>query len=178
MSVETKQTGEKILVGKIVGLFGVKGWVKLHSHTEPKENIFSYDSLFLKKKDGKETTLLEAELEDGKAHGKGIVVKFKQVEDRTQAESWLGTEIYITREQMQKLAANDFYWHDLIGCEVINEQEVQLGKVKKIMETGANDVLVLNPDNRLLPYVWEQVVKSVDVEQKLIRVAWPEEYFE
>ena len=79
---------------------------------------------------------------------------------------------------MKKLAADDFYWHDLIGCEVVNEQDVKLGKVKKIMETGANDVLVLNPDNRLLPYVWKQVIKSVNVEHKLIKVDWPEDYFE
>lgn len=181
------ENADKILIGKIVGFFGVKGWVKVHSYTQPKENILTYSTLLLKKKVvDKEKTKnsktrwewQETELADGKPQGKGIVVKLKEIEDRTAAESWLGTEIYITREQMEELAADEFYWHDLIDCEVINEQDVKLGNVKCLLETGANDVLVLNPGNRLLPYIWEQVIKSVDVKEKMIRVDWPEEYFE
>jgi len=148
------------------------------SYTEPKENIFSYASLLFKHGKGRKTAWLEAEIEQGKFHGKGIIVKFKNYNDRTEAEKWIGTEIYIERSQMQRLQENDFYWHDLIGCEVINEQEIRLGQVRRILETGANDVLVLDPEDRLLPYLWGQVIKAVDVQDKKILVDWPEDYFE
>lgn len=168
------ESAERILLGKIVGVFGIKGWLKVHSYTDPKENIFSYETLLLKEKSGWQTI----KLQDGKVHGKGLVVKLKEIDDRTKAETYLGSEIYVNREQMEVLSADEYYWHDLIDCEVINAQDIRLGKVKRLMETGANDVLVLKPNDRLLPYIWQQVIKSVDVKEKVIRVDWLEEYFD
>jgi 16S rRNA processing protein RimM len=176
---------DRILVGKVVGFFGLQGWVKILSHTDPKENIFSYQHWWLKSSKPGNIEWQKIDVLKGKSQGKGLVACFAEIADRTQAEKLIGLEIYIDKSQMQELSEDEFYWHELIGLYVINQQGIEIGQVSNLMETGANDVLVIKQAGQtekkaqkdlLIPYIWEQVIKTVDLDKKQIIVDWNENY--
>lgn len=155
-----------VVIGTINGLYGVKGWVKVFSYTDPKENILNYTPWSINGQ------LID--LEDGKPQGKGIIVKLKNIDDRDQAMALLQTDICISREQLPVLSKDEFYWSDLIGLQVINEEGIDLGSISELFETGANDVIVVKNQEveRLIPFVWEEVVEHIDLEKRQMRVRW------
>lgn len=163
---------EKILVGQINGIYGVKGWVKVFSHTDPRGNILSYSPWFLKI-DGQWQTF---ELENGQLQqgGKAVVAQLKGINDRDVARSYMGVEIAINADQL--VETDEFYWRDLIGCEVINQDNLVLGKVSELVETGAHDVLrvgeIDSEDSILIPYVFEEFIVDIDIDNKRIEVYW------
>ncbi len=130
---------EKLIVGKISGVYGVKGWVKVYSDTDPREDT---------------------------------------------AMQLTGALIAITPDQLQALSENEFYWRDLIGLRVINREGIELGTVQRLMETGANDVLVVSDEQtaeqggreHLVPWTPGQAVLEVDLEQGRIQVDWDEDF--
>lgn len=178
------EQAEKILVGKINAVYGLKGWVKVYSYTDPKEQIFAYTPWFIKKgplKIGSETQ--ELKIDKGKIHGKGLVVLAAGYEDRTQAESLIGNEIWVDRNVVPELAEGDYYWEQLEGLNVINQADELLGTVSHLLETGANDVLVvvatkdsIDDKERLIPYVESEVVLKIDLEANEILVAWQADF--
>ena len=139
------------------------------SYTRPRENIFSYAPWLIKQDDDwREMTLL-----DGKVHGKGLIAALEGLADRELARVIVGTEIAIHRSQLPKPEPGEYYWHDLLGMQVINQQDVTLGTLKKILETGANDVLVVEGEQRhLIPLIWKTYMLKVELEQGIIRVNW------
>jgi 16S rRNA processing protein RimM len=157
-------------VGKISGAFGVKGWVKVYSYTEPRENILHYSPLFL----SRHGEWIELELTGGHLQGKGVVMGIRNVTDRDQVQPLIGAELAIIKDQLEPAEEDDFYWNDLMGLSVINLQGEMLGKVDHLMETGANDVLVVKDgrEQRLIPFVLDQVVTHVDLEKGQIQVDW------
>lgn len=167
---------EKILLGKVGAVYGIKGWVKIHSFTEDPQTIFDYSPWSLKL-GGKENTI---ELVDWRKHNNGLIAKFNGIDDRDQAQSFVSSEIFVDSSQLPELPEGEFYWRDLIGMTVVTDKGYDLGKVSDIMETGANDVLVVNANRndgfgkkeRLIPYVEDQVILSVDSETKQICVDW------
>lgn len=169
-------------VGRITSVFGIKGWVKIHSQTEPADNIFNYHPWYLKTKHGVETI----ELAEWRPHGKGFVAQIVDVDDRTQAEALCPVDIAVDKSSLVDLDDGDFYWHQLEGLRVISEFEGQrydFGTVKKILPTGANDVLVVVGDEqsmdqaeRLVPYLPGQFVKHVDIASGIISVDWDPEF--
>lgn len=169
-------------VGRITTVFGVKGWVKIISDTQPMENIFSYGALWLKTKHG----VKAVEVDEYRVHGKGLVAHIKGLDDRDEAQALSRVSIAIERDQMPELDSGDFYWHQLEGLKVVTEYNGQtsvLGRVAELMETGANDVLVVKADaesiddtDRLIPYVPEQYVKDVNLEAGQITVDWDPEF--
>lgn len=174
-----------VTVGRITGVFGIKGWVKIHSDTEPRDNIFEYTPWWLKTRHG----VKPVEIDQAKPHGNGLIAHIKGVDDRDLAETYCKVDIAVERDLMPELEEGEFYWDQLIGLTVITEQgpePVVLGSVQKLMATGANDVLVvkgntetlasLDNKERLLPYVPGQFVKSVDLEAGEIRVDWDPEF--
>ena len=170
---------QKIQLGRINAAYGLKGWVKIYSHTDPVEQIFSYSPWQLRK-DGKE---FQVEVVKGKVHGKGVIALLVGFEGRNSAESLIGHEVWIDRARLPLLEAGEYYWNQLEGLEVINQSGVSLGKVDHLMETGANDVLVVRPDSgsfddkeRLIPYVEGEVVKEVNLETAVIVVSWETDY--
>lgn len=175
----TDQQGSEdlITVGRISGLYGVKGWVKIFSHTEPRENILQYSPWRLKKGDG---TWCPVEVEDGRAHGQGIVAKLRSCNAREQAAGLVGSDIAIHREQLAPREEGEYYWIDLIGLEVVNVQGERLGVVENLLSTvGANDVLVVrgaSGDEILIPYVADKIVVAVDLERKRIEVDWQADF--
>ncbi len=161
------------MVGRITGAFGVKGWVKIHSHTEPPENILSYKPWLI----SKEKEWQSIELEAGKRHGKGLVAQMTGYHDRDQALTLRGVDIAIWPEQRVLLEDGEFYWSDLIGLRVINREGIEFGHIDSLMETGANDVLVVKGEQqRLIPYLRPQVVKSIDLSATQMVVDWPADF--
>ncbi len=159
-----------ISIGEITSVFGIKGWVKVHSFTEPRENILNYSPWFLKK--GSEVQ--EVKLLNGKRQGKTIVASLDGVSDRDVAASYSGWDIQIKQSQLPKPESGEYYWADLIGLQVETDQGVLLGKVDYLIETGANDVLVVQDGEteRLIPFLQDQVIKKIDLESRQMVVDW------
>lgn len=166
----------KVILGKIGAVYGIKGWLKIHSFTEDPEAIFDYSPWSLKL-GGK---LQAINISEWRRHNNGLIVKFAGIDDRDQAQLKVGMEIQVDSEILPELPEGEFYWRDLVGMRVCTTQGYDLGKVTSVMETGANDVLVVkaNPNDgfgkqeRLIPYLDQQVVKNVDLESKQIDVDW------
>ena len=167
---------EFIPVGKISGAFGVKGWVKVYSFTEPRANILEYSPLFM----SRQGEWIEIELSGGHLQGKGVVMGISNVTDRDQVQPLIGAELAIRKSQLEPADEDEFYWADLIGMKVANLDDDQLGEVDHLLETGANDVLVVKQvgqeTERLIPFVMDEIVKLVDLDNKLIRVDWDKDF--
>ncbi len=164
------------VVGKLGSTYGIRGWLRVYSSTEQAESIFDYQPWFLKIKG----TWQQVELESFKHHNHEFIAKLKGVDDREMAQTLTNAEIGVDLSVFPELEDGDFYWHDLIGCQVMNLQGYNLGKVSELMETGSNDVLVVKANikdafgkqERLIPFLFEQVVKRVDLTTKTIEVDW------
>jgi 16S rRNA processing protein RimM len=176
-------SAELVVVGKITSVFGVKGWVKIHSYTEPMENLLAYRNCYLQQAGSWQPL----KFDDVKYHGKGLVGAIKGVEDREQARLYCQCDLAVPKADMPDLPEEDFYWHQLVGLTVVTATadgtRLLLGKVAQMMETGANDVLVVRPcqgsidqRERLIPWLPEQVIVQVDKEQAEITVDWDAEF--
>ena len=162
-----------IVVGKISGIYGVRGWCRVFSHTEPRDNILKYSPWYLRK--GNEWQAVE--LLEGRQHGKGIVALLQGCDDRDAAAALMGVEVAIKPEQRGSLAEDEYYWSDLIGCQVETVDGVALGHIESMMETGANDVIVVAGEReRLIPFVQGDVVVEVDIAAKRVRVDWDPDF--
>ncbi len=164
-----------LIVGKLNGASGIKGWVKVYSYTDPKENILNYSPWYLKL-DGQ---WQQVSIINGREQGKTVVAQLEGCNDRNMAESYHGVEIAIDESQLPQLEDGEYYWRDLIGLTVVNLAGEELGTVKKMMETGANDVLVVKTTSKeelLIPYVPEYSVMKVDLDSKQITVDWELDY--
>lgn len=165
--------------GRILAAFGIKGWVKVHSDTTPRDNLLDYSPWYL----WRNGRWQEVEVAEAASHSKGIVVRLKGVEERDGAEALSGIDIGVPAASLPKLPQGEFYWRDLIGLEVVNTEGVLFGVVDHLLETGANDVLVVKPvagsvdeAQRLIPWVQGQVVQRVDTDAKRITVDWGVDY--
>jgi 16S rRNA processing protein RimM len=159
-------------MGRVTAPFGVWGWLKVHAFTATAEALLGHQTWWIQR--GSEPQLYR--LRGGRPHGKGLIASVEGVTDRAKAESMAGADILVSRSEFPEPPADEFYWHDLIGCEVVNLQGRQLGRVVRLFETGANDVMVLQGEReRLLPFV-AQVVREVDLERRSVRVDWGLDY--
>lgn len=166
-----------ILLGRVSGLFGVKGWIKVHSDTEPRDNILNYSPWYLQR----EGEWQACEVIAGRSHGKGIVVHLENCPDRDTAAELIGSTIAVRREQLPATGEEEYYWSDLRDLKVITRQGMELGRVVNLMETGANDVLVVREAGeqgreRLIPFIWQQVILEVDLENGQLTVDWDPEF--
>jgi 16S rRNA processing protein RimM len=163
-----------IVIGKIVGVYGIKGWLKILSFTRPRENVFNYGPWLVKQNE----EWLEIQLLQGKPQGKGLIASLEGITDRDEAMAFVSSEIAIDRNQLPTAKEGEFYWHDLINMQVINQQDEVLGVVTELLETGANDVLVVeaNKQRYLIPYVQDVYIKDIDTEQGVIQVDWQSDY--
>ncbi len=173
MSSGLKGTG-KILLGQIHGLFGVKGWVKVFSYTRPRSQILNYARWYL----GRDADC-EIKLENGRSHNDGVIAKLAGIDDRDQAVSLLEKEIWVEQDDLPKLTADEYYWYQLIGLQVFDTSKNTIGTLVRLMETGANDVMVVRDEKgaeHLIPYVMRQVIKKVNLDNKTMIVDWDIEY--
>ncbi len=163
-----------IEIGKVNGIHGVRGWVKIFSHTHPRENILSYATWQLLISGN----YRQFHVLNGRKQGKGIVAQLREINDRDTARELIDTPIYIQRNQLQPTQNNEFYWHDLIGLEVKNLQGIVFGHVTHLLATGANDVLVIKNEEkeRLVPFTFNHAVIAVDLEGREITVDWDADF--
>ena len=163
-----------VVLGRVNGVFGVRGWLKIFSYSTPRENIFSYKPLCFETQGG---TWRESRLVDWKKQGKGLVAQFEGIENRSEALSYVGLNIGVTRESLPPLSDDEYYWCDLLGLEVVDEDRNELGKIVEVRETGANDVLVVEGDEKhLIPFLKGNVVKHVDIGGGKMVVDWTGDY--
>ncbi|WP_395682899.1 ribosome maturation factor RimM [Dokdonella sp.] len=159
-----------VLLGKVVGVHGVRGELKLESYTEPRTQIFRYSPWWMRSAAG------ERMIDGcrGRAQGKGIVAELPGVDDRDAAMALLGAEIWVARSALPKAKPGEYYWCDLEGLEVVTVEGTSLGKVSHLVATGANDVLVVKDAERerLIPFLVGQFVTEVDLEIGRITVDW------
>jgi len=172
----TEESG-MIMLGRVSGLFGVKGWIKVYSDTEPRDNILNYSPWYLRRQDGWQPYEVIA----GRLHGKGIVAQLADCPDRDAAAELIGSSIAIRPDQLPAAGEDEYYWSDLRGLKVITIQGVELGRVVNLMETGANDVLVVREAGeqgreRLIPFIRHQVIQEVDLENGQLTVDWDPEF--
>lgn len=170
--------GGLLVVGRICGCYGIRGWVKVRAYTEPQENFLKLGGWMLQRGGGFEPIEFDA----GRPHGKGLVAHIAGVDDRTAAESFRGLEVAVAADSLPPLVEGDYYWRQLLGLKVWcreGAERVLLGQVDHLIETGANDVLVVAPcpgsvdsDERLIPYLPGDVVALVDLEEGLLEVDW------
>lgn len=164
-----RAASKTIVLGRVVGVYGVRGWVKVFSETSPIENIFSYSPWLI---NGAEHQVLA-----WKRHGKGLVAQLDGYDDREQSRALSGKAILIRRDQLPPPSADEFYWADLQGLRVDTREGVVLGRVSHLIETGSNDVLVVRgARDRLLPFVWGQCVLDVDFEAGRVLVDWDPDF--
>lgn len=162
-----------VILGKVSGLFGVQGWVRVYSHTRPIENILHYTPWYLQKAGSWQPYALA----EGRQHGKGMVARLAGVDDRELARSLVGAAIAVKRSQLPVPAAGEYYHADLLGLAVVSREGVRLGTVQRIFETGAHDVLVVRgAHEHLIPLVFGVHVLGVDVSAGVIEVDWREDY--
>jgi 16S rRNA processing protein RimM len=162
-----------IHVGKISGVFGVKGWLKVFSYTEPRENILNYKPWMLKKGDQAKTIKVIG----GQLQGKNVVAQIEGITDRELALALMGWDVYISHGQLPAPEEGEYYWADLIGLDVENLEGVLLGKVDSLFGTGANDIIVVKGDReRALPFLQGQTVKSIDLAAGKMIVDWDADF--
>ena len=162
-----------INVGKISGVFGIKGWFKVFSFTDVREDILTFSPWTLKK--GEQTQIHK--VVDGGLQGKAIVAKLEGIEGRNQAEALIGWQIFITPDQLPKPKQGEYYWSDLTGLAVETVSGLSLGIVDHLLETGANDVVVVKGEReRAIPFLQPQVIVQVDLVAGKMIVDWDPEF--
>ena len=171
--MSSRKLEEIVVMGKVLVPYGVNGWIKVYSFTEKLESFLIYKKLFISKD---QKNWLEIKVKDIKLHGKTIIANFSEIADRTQAEYYKDYLIGVPKFFLPQLKENQYYWSDLIGCEVFNLQNISFGLVDTFIETGANDVIVVKSDKeRLIPYTKDIVLKVDTVNGKVI-VDWDENF--
>lgn len=160
-------------MARIAAPFGIKGWLKLQTFTEYADSLDQFDSWFVSSANGWQ----EIEVEDFAVNVKSVVAKLKGIDDRTAAEKLGKRDIAVPRSWLDQPEKDEYYWIDLIGAKVINEAGETLGTIETLMETGANDVLVVRSGNStgsteiLIPFVSEYLA-NVDRQNKVVTVRW------
>ncbi|AWF83482.1 ribosome maturation factor RimM [Microbulbifer sp. EKSA008] len=175
MTDNGKPSEELVTVGRVTTVYGVRGWVKVHSYTEPMDNILQFPNWRLQGPKGWEALEIDA----GKRHGKGLIVHVKGIDDRDLAARLCQRDIAVARELMPELEHGEYYWHQLEGLKVVSHfdgEDHDFGTVARMMETGANDVMVVrggaDKRERLIPYLPDQFITNIDLEVGVITVDW------
>jgi 16S rRNA processing protein RimM len=168
-------TGRRLLLGRVLGAFGIRGEAKLESWTEPRSAIFRYQPWIVRDPQGRERELSGVL---GRESGKFLIATWPGVTDRDVIEAMRGTEIYVPRAALPPPKPGEYYWVDLEGLRVVTVDGVPLGTVSHLFSTGANDVLVARDDERerMIPFVQPQYVTSVDFDAGLVTVDWDPDF--
>ncbi len=163
-----------LTLGRIAGIFGVKGWLRVHSYTEPRENILDYRPWILLA--GEEQ--LPIELIDGRPHGKSVVVLLADCRSPEEAARFVGADIAVSRDCLPASSQEEILWADLVGMRVSTPHGDDLGVVDYLLETGANDVLVVKSTERerLIPWLRDSVIKRIDLDARRLVVDWDPDF--
>lgn len=183
MPLRNLQLPEGMLTaGRVTGCYGVKGWVRVHPFTESAGDLLDFHAWWLQTREG----VRKVQVDEGRIHGRGLVVHLAGIDDRKAAETLRGYSLLVRAGELPELGENDYYWHQLenlgVWCrdrDADDGSEHFLGCVDHLIETGANDVLVVAPcegsidgRERLIPYLPDVVIRRVDLEAGRIAVDW------
>ena len=172
MSFSPHLEEKKLFVGKINGFFGVLGWVKIFSYTKPRKNILEYQPWYFLDNE----TYKVIEITSGREQSKTIVAQVKGINNRDEALQLIGKDLYINKDRLPEIDNDAHYWHELTGFRVINKNEVDLGIVDYLVDTGSNHVLVTKGETEhWIPYI-EPFLVSVNKHKKVISVDWDENF--
>jgi 16S rRNA processing protein RimM len=163
-----------IVVGRIGAPYGIKGWVHIQSFTQPVSNLIQYQQWYLSTA-GKWHPVLRV---GARLQGKSVVACLEGYETREAAAKLTHVEIGVARTEFKSLKPDEYYWSDLVGLTVINEEGITLGTVVELFETGSNDVLVVKREGKesLIPYLPGDYVLDIDLERKIMQVSWDSEF--
>lgn len=164
---------DKVVVGKIGAPYGVQGWVKINTYTDTPEGIFEYSPWIIGESQ-------ECRVDQWRPNGKNLVAKIENVNSRDDAERIKNLDIQILASQLPSLEDGEYYWRELTGMEVVTTQGYNLGVVKEVFNTGANDVLQVKANvndahgqkERLIPFDSDTVIQTVNREARVITVDW------
>lgn len=171
--------GELITLGRVGKTHGIKGWLRLYSYTDPPDNLADYRRFWI----DREGVAGQLELDQVAPQGDHLVGHFTGYDDPEAAQRLVGAQLQVAAEELPELDSGEFYWHQLLGLAVINQEGQLLGRVARLMETGANDILVVRPvsgslddHERLIPYLQGSVIRRVDLDEGQILVEWVADY--
>ncbi|WP_070987807.1 ribosome maturation factor RimM [Halofilum ochraceum] len=160
---------EPVTIGRIGTPRGVRGEVRVQSFARPPESILDFPNWWVETGEGWE----ERAVESSRIQSNGIVVALEGCRDRESAAALRHAAVAVPRAALPEPAPGEYYWHDLIGLSVATTEGEELGRVDHLLETGANDVLVVHGDReRLIPWIQGQVVQSVDLPKGRMIVDW------
>lgn len=165
----SSNNNEWVIVGRFGRVHGLKGFISVQSFTEPRNNIVNYDNWHIKQ--GNQWHLLK--LLQIEVNDKHVLVRVDGYQEREHLATLTNAEIAVPRDQLPALDEDEFYWHQLIGLNVVNTEGEAFGVVEEMMSTGSNDVLVVQGDKRrLIPYLPGLYVTKVDLNNQQIIVDW------
>ena len=172
---------KQVVLARLGKTHGIHGWLKLHSFTSPPQNVLDY-RLFEAEQAGRR---FELEIDACKQHGVALIAHIKGYDSPEQARELTGALLSVSSAALPTLASGEYYWHQLEGLSVVNLQGQCLGRVDHLLETGANDVLVvsatavsIDSKERLIPFLPDQVIRGIDLQSQTIQVAWEADYLE
>ncbi len=166
-----------VIMGRILAPYGVLGWLKIHPDTEMLDGLLDYKTWWI----GKDENWRELVVESAKIHNDVLVAKLQEIDGRDAAFACKGKQVAVPRALLPQPEENEYYWSDLIGLDVKNQQNVDFGKITDVLETGANDVIVVKSDKahgdkeRLIPFT-AQAILDVDLDAKTMLVDWDAEF--
>jgi len=161
------------VVGRVGAPHGVRGWSQVWSFTDPPEGLLRHAQLAAERRGQR----LMLEIADSRMQGERVLVRFAGTDDRDAAAKLTGFELSVPRTEFEPPPPGSWYWHDLIGLAVVTVEGTPLGRVDHLIETGVNDVLVVQGEReRLIPFALPQIVKKVDLDAGRIEVDWDAEY--
>ena len=181
MANSSQTESSKVVLGRLGKVYGIKGWLKLNSFTSPPENILDFTDLLAEI----EHRWQALEIDEYRQQANGLLVHIKGYDDPETARQLTGVELAVDSNTMPALEQGSYYWFELQGMQVLSQQGENFGIVAGLLETGANDVLVVTPTKqsidereRLIPYIAGSVIQKVDTETQTIRVNWETDYLE
>ena len=168
-TTKSEDGAKPVVLGRVSGLYGVKGWVRVYSYTEPREAILRYSNCLI----GQSSDWQAAEIAEGRKHGKSVVLRFFATEDRDAAAEMIGADIAVARDELPTAGPDEYYWTDLEGLEVVHRDGRKLGNVAYMLATGVHDVMVVQGEEEILiPFVPERIILDVNLPDGVIQVDW------
>ncbi len=163
----------QVVLGRVSGLLGIQGWIKVFSYTHPREGIVGFSRWMLRC----DETWDDVEVEVGELRGRTVVAKLRGIDDRDRARALIGAEIAVPRSELPPCEPGEYYWADLGGLLVCTPTGEELGRIDGLFSTGAHDIMVVEGERqRLIPFVLERIVQKVDLEGGLVVVDWDPDY--
>lgn len=177
-TVQAPDASELIKIATLKKPYGIKGWLWVFSETDNRADVFKMSPWWMKTATGFKPLTVA----NWREQGAGLVASFVEIPDRNVAETMNGTTVWVHKDNLPTLDEDEYYWSDLVGLTVINEQGENLGVIKEMFETGAHAIISVKPtadsldkEERLIPW-HSDVVLKVDLVAQVMNVAWGSDY--